>query len=186
VRAYQSGGNVPILQRILQQHVRARRPFLALGALRAVSLLDDLPPERDEGRDRILGQRLHALLARHRLFDEGLELKSSIALTKPWRNGQEARAPGHPDRPVCHTEKGRPMDDPRSVGALESGRQKRRRRLLLLWLAGIDLRLTILAVPPLCSDRPIGIAAPEQRWRQRWLRISTAATMSAAMSTSTK
>jgi MFS transporter, CP family, cyanate transporter len=41
------------------------------------------------------------------------------------------------------------MDDPRSAAALDSGHQKSRRRLFLLWLAGIDLRLTILAVPPL-------------------------------------
>jgi MFS transporter, CP family, cyanate transporter len=41
------------------------------------------------------------------------------------------------------------MDDPRSAASLDSGHQKGRRRLLLLWLAGIDLRLTILAVPPL-------------------------------------
>ncbi|HWG80912.1 MAG TPA: MFS transporter [Stellaceae bacterium] len=41
------------------------------------------------------------------------------------------------------------MDDPRSAASLESGHQQSRLRLLLLWLAGIDLRLTILAVPPL-------------------------------------
>jgi MFS transporter, CP family, cyanate transporter len=41
------------------------------------------------------------------------------------------------------------MDDPRSAAALDSGHQKSRRRLFFLWLAGIDLRLTILAVPPL-------------------------------------
>jgi MFS transporter, CP family, cyanate transporter len=41
------------------------------------------------------------------------------------------------------------MDDPRSAAALDSGHQKSRWRLFLLWLAGIDLRLTILAVPPL-------------------------------------
>ena len=42
------------------------------------------------------------------------------------------------------------MDDPR-ISALpaESSDRQRRLRLLLLWLAGIDLRLTILAVPPL-------------------------------------
>jgi MFS transporter, CP family, cyanate transporter len=40
------------------------------------------------------------------------------------------------------------MDDPRRAASLESGNPKRRLRLLLLWLAGIDLRLTILAVPP--------------------------------------
>jgi MFS transporter, CP family, cyanate transporter len=40
------------------------------------------------------------------------------------------------------------MDDPRSAASLEDGSQKNRLRLLLLWLAGIDLRLTILAVPP--------------------------------------
>ena len=41
------------------------------------------------------------------------------------------------------------MDDPRSAASLESGSPTSRLRLLLLWLAGIDLRLTILAVPPL-------------------------------------
>lgn len=41
------------------------------------------------------------------------------------------------------------MDDPRSAAfSADSSDRKRRWRLSLLWLAGIDLRLTILAVPP--------------------------------------
>jgi MFS transporter, CP family, cyanate transporter len=41
------------------------------------------------------------------------------------------------------------MDIPCSAASsAESSRQKRTLRLLLLWLAGMDLRLTILAVPP--------------------------------------
>ena len=41
------------------------------------------------------------------------------------------------------------MDDPRNTAlSAESGSRNWRLRLLLLWLAGIDLRLTILAVPP--------------------------------------
>src|SRR5258708_36259041 len=41
------------------------------------------------------------------------------------------------------------MDDPRSATFFaKKNKQNKRLRLLLLWLAGIDLRLTILAVPP--------------------------------------
>src|SRR5258708_16858823 len=41
------------------------------------------------------------------------------------------------------------MDDPRSAAfCAEDRKQMRSLRLFLLWLAGIDLRLTILAVPP--------------------------------------
>jgi CP family cyanate transporter-like MFS transporter len=41
------------------------------------------------------------------------------------------------------------MDDPRSAAfSAEGSKQQNSLRLLLLWLAGIDLRLTILAVPP--------------------------------------
>ena len=41
------------------------------------------------------------------------------------------------------------MDDPRGAAIFaESSKQKNRLKHVLLWLAGIDLRLTILAVPP--------------------------------------
>jgi CP family cyanate transporter-like MFS transporter len=41
------------------------------------------------------------------------------------------------------------MDDPRGAAVFaENSKQKNRLKLVLLWLAGIDLRLTILAVPP--------------------------------------
>src|SRR6185437_11373164 len=71
----------------------------------------------------------------------------SIALTRGGTAGRKRPAPGF-SAGLPHS-KGRPMDDLLSAASLESGHQTRRLGLLLLWLAGIDLRLTILAVPPL-------------------------------------